>query len=226
MVSEVLTAILMAGLPVAAFTFLILQWSIASGRMMPFDEDENLAAQYKERVQEHKKAQKENTADTDEDAPLFSKKWGGDMFHNKVMSFGGGFYGTMALLTYIVVETIEVWNFLGKIFGSGSWFENLGFGLILDFIVNSIMNFVAAMVWFITLQDFLPIEKGFVWLVVAYGGYLAGLKITMQKGSDLWEKLGSAVASVKSWVAREFFGNSGLQPSAHEDNSPKPTKKP
>lgn len=220
MIGEIIKAALMGTAPVAAFTFLILQWSIASGRMDAFEGEESLQKQYKEFAKAKKKAKKEAQAKSQTDGsapaedakPMFRTGMGGDMFHNKIMSFGGGFYGTMAVLTYLMIETIEIWDFLGKVFGPGSWFENLGFGLILDFIINSIMNFVAAFIWFLTLPKYISaIDNGWIWLGAAYLGYLAGLKLTTQHGDTIWEKLergardleNSLVSKVKRTFATE-----------------------
>ncbi len=106
-----------------------------------------------------------------------SRRMGGDFLHNKIMSFGGGFYGTMSLITYAVIESVEIWQFLGKIFGPDKWFANIGLSMLIDFIVNSVINFVRAIVWFATLPDYLPVEDGWIWLVAAYAGYFVGLRM-------------------------------------------------
>jgi len=213
MIFEILKASLMGALPVAAFTFLILQWSIVTGRLKAFDGETDLGKLYKNQAKAQKEAQKkakeaakkakremrknksmtektvEDNAFRKEQVPLFSRKRGGDIFHGKIMSFGGGFYGTMAVLTYILIELIEIWQFLAKIFGPGSWFENIGIGMLIDFIINSIMNFIAAFIWFKTLADYLPVGNGWVWLAAAYLGYMAGLKLVTHHGDDIWKKI-------------------------------------
>ena len=205
MIFEIIKASLLGALPVAGFTFLILQWSIVSGRLQAFDGDTSLRKQYKDQINAKKGAQKQAKKDgkkkkaegetvaaenavKEEPTPLFSSRRGGDMFHGKVMSFGGGFYGTMSVITYLLIEMVEIWQFLAKIFGPGSWFENIGIGMLVDFIINSIMNFIAAILWFNTLADYLPVGNGWVWLAAAYIGYLAGLKLVTRYGNEIWEK--------------------------------------
>ena len=205
MVIEILKAAFLGALPVMVFTFLILQWSIRSGRLQAFDGETNLQKQYRNQIQAQKTARKaakkeakaastqqqtiaEKTNNSD-GTPLFSKQRGGDIFHGKVMSFGGGFYGTMAVMTYALIELIEIWQFLGKIFGPGSWFENIGINMLVDFIVNSVMNFVAAFLWFQTLAKYLPVGNGWIWLAAAYIGYMGALKLVTRYGDDIWERL-------------------------------------
>lgn len=198
MIVDGIRALLFGSLPVAAFTFLVLQWSIASGRLSPFEDSKSLHKQFKDQkkaVTEAKaeaKRRKKAGESIEEKAPkqpLIHKDVGRDFIHNKVMFFGGGFYGTMALFTYGVVEIGEIFGFLGVVFTPGEWFKNLGFDLIIQFFINSIMNIVAAFIWFKTLTDYVTVGNGFVWLAAAYLGYLAGLKIVSHRGDIIWAHL-------------------------------------
>jgi len=202
MVFEILKAVFLGALPVMVFTFIILQWSIQSGRIQAFDGETSLQKQYRKQIQAQKIARKSAKKEADKQpqsiaekisatksTPLFSKQRGGDIFHGKIMSFGGGFYGTMAVMTYALIELIEIWQFLAKIFGPGSWFENIGIGMLVDFIINSVMNFVAAFIWFKTLADYLPVGNGWIWLGAAYLGYMSALKLVTHYGDVIREKL-------------------------------------
>jgi len=220
MIFEIFKASLLGALPVAAFTFLMLQWSVASGRIDAFKSGKDLQKQFKNRAKAKKAAEKEiklakkekrdpNPTITacireKDDVPHPPSRMVGDMFHNKVTSFGAGFYGTMAVLTYVLIELIEIWQFLGKVFGPGSWFENIGLHLIIDFFINSIMNFVSAFIWFSTLPKYLPVENGWVWLVAAYLGYLVGVKLTTQHGDNIWTKLGTTWAELEEKLSSAF----------------------
>lgn len=199
----------MGAFPVACFTFLVLQWSIAHGRLEKFASKEELHAQYKNRgkkAKEEKKRIKElKKAGEDvpepEKKPLLHKDSGIDFMHNKVMFFGSGFYGTMALLTYLIVEIDEVLSFFGKIIDFTNWSISFSFQFIIDLIINSIMNIVAAFIWFRTLPDYVDVSNGWVWIVAAYLGYLGGLRFTQEKGDEAWsflsDTLGKLVAGVK-----------------------------
>jgi len=203
MIAEIIKAGLLGAIPVAAFTFLILQWSIASGRMKPFNSEKSLRKQYKD-FAKAQKTTKQQSKSQQAKTSLFSRRKGGDIFHGKIMSFGGGFYGTMAVATYLLIETIEIWQFLEKIFGPDRWFTNISFGLFINFLINSITNFIAAIVWFMTLPKYLPVENGWIWLVAAYLGYIAGLKLTTQHGDTIWAQLAANIKLCKAHLGAAF----------------------
>ncbi len=190
MVLEILTAGIFGTIPVALLTFLVLQWSIASGRLSRFDREENLHRQYKKHTKQARKLRgNTETGQEDDEQPWFRKRAAGDLFHNKVTFFGGGYYGTMAVLTYILIETVEIWKFLAELLNPSTWLNKIGVDLIIDFIVNSITNLVAAFVWFHTLPEYITIDNGFIWLAASYLGYLLGLRLVAEKGDWIWEKI-------------------------------------
>ena len=190
MVTEIARAIVLAAVPVALFTFLVLQWSIASGRMRKFSAEEDLQRQHKKHARSVKKARRKRAADPDsEDIPLFHQRAAGDFFHNKVMSFGGGYYGTMAVLTYILIELVEIWQFLVGMLSPSTWIDKLGLDLLIEFFINSLTNLIAAFVWFATLPEYITINNGFVWLAASYLGYLAGVRLTMALGDRIWARM-------------------------------------
>jgi hypothetical protein len=178
MVLEIFRAVLLGTIPVAVFTFVVLQWSITSGRMKKFAGGEDLQLQHKTHIKTAKKTRVKMQPGNP-----------GDLFHNKIISFGGGFYGTMAVLTYALVEILEIWGFFVGIIDPDTWINNIGPGLFIDFFVNSVTNLIAAFIWFDTLPDYITINNGFIWLAAAYGGYLAGLRLTSEMGDVLWEKI-------------------------------------
>ena len=193
---ELIRAALLGAAPVAFFTFLILQWSITSGRLSRFDDEKDLQRQYKARSRAAKASRKARkagrdaaAAQPDYDQPLFHKRAVGDIFHNKVMFFGSGFYGTMAVLTYILIEILEIWTFLVGMLSPTTWIDKIGLDLVIDFFVNSLTNLVAAFVWFATLPEYINIDNGFIWLAAAYLGYLGGLRLTTTRGDEIWEKM-------------------------------------
>ena len=178
MVLEIFRAVLLGTIPVAVFTFAILQWSITSGRMKKFSGEEDLQLQHKTHAKTSKKAREKMQPGNP-----------GDLLHSKIIFFGGGFYGTMAVVTYALVEMVEIWAFLLGIIDPDTWINDIGLGLFIDFFVNSVTNLIAAFVWFETLPDYITINNGFIWLAAAYGGYLAGLRLTSEMGDVIWEKI-------------------------------------
>lgn len=195
MVIEIIRALILGALPVAAFTYLVLQWSVASGRLAPFTDEKSLEAQYKEQ-RKAKKAEKkaakealekgEEPPKKEDNRPLLDRSRGEDFLHNKVMFFGGGYYGTMALFAYAVIEFDEILEFLGVVFTPGAWFDYLTINLIVAFFINSIMNIVGAFTWFLTLQDYVNMGNGWIWLGASYVGYVAGVKLVAHAGDEIW----------------------------------------
>ncbi len=213
MIGDSIRAILFGSAPVAAFTFLILQWSITSGRLSRFDDSKGLKQQFKD----HKKTKSEAKAEAkrrkkagEEPAPAPPKKpflhkdAGSDLLHNKVMFFGGGFYGTMALFAYFVIEVGEIFEFLGVVFSPGEWFDYLGFDLIIGFIINSFTNIGLAFAWFVTLPNYVNMDNGWIWLLAAYAGYIVGVKLVSQQGDLIWARLGAAVGRGTDTAGEKF----------------------
>lgn len=195
MFGEIVRSLILGCIPVAAFTYLVLQWSVMSGRLAPFSDEKALEEQYKEQrkaKKAEKKAAKEALEKGEEppkkegNRPLLDKSRGEDFLHNKVMFFGGGYYGTMALFAYAVIELDEIFEFLGVVFTPGAWFEYLTFNLIIGFFINSIMNIVGAFTWFLTLQNYVSMGNGWVWLGASYVGYIAGVKLVAEAGDEIW----------------------------------------
>ena len=93
-----------------------------------------------------------------------------DPLHNKWMAFGGGFYGVVALFTYLVIETIEVRDFLVKL---PNVFEHGLINLLLTLFIESLKNFITAIIWPAYWLRRLAGEP-WLWLIGAYAGYWLG----------------------------------------------------
>src|SRR5690554_3823139 len=64
-----------------------------------------------------------------------------DFLANKWLSFGGGFYGLVAVLTYIIVEAQEIFD-LFNMPGEGDVFSGIGIGMLVRFFIDSLLNFI------------------------------------------------------------------------------------
>ena len=124
----------------------------------------------------------------------------------------------MALFAYFVIEIGEIFQFLAVVFTPGAWFENLGFDLIVGFIINTLVNIGLAFAWFIPLQEYADIGNGWIWIGAAYIGYMAGLKVVSQKGDLVWEQLGIA-ANKGVVVARENLAKAKARQSTDKNES-------
>lgn len=96
---------------------------------------------------------------------------------SKWVAFGGGFYGVMALMTYMVVEFYEVVDFLTSEYGFWETISALGIRDLISFFINSLMNFITAIVWPIYWLKNIHGYSAWVWFVVVYLGYLTGQAI-------------------------------------------------
>ncbi|MFT5483989.1 MAG: hypothetical protein ACI9GW_002649 [Halieaceae bacterium] len=183
MLTEVFRAIFLGALPVMVFSFAILQWSITTGRMQKFTGEDGLATQHARHAKSVGKTGRPK--DTSFIEQLSDERSRGDIFHGKLMSFGGGYYGTMAILTYLLIEVVEIWQFMVQALSPNTSFGEIGLGLVIEFFVNSLLNLIAAFIWFMTLPEYINISEGLVWLGASYLGYLAGLRLTADRGSEI-----------------------------------------
>ena len=90
------------------------------------------------------------------------------------MSFGGGYYGIVALITYAVVEFAEVRSFLANFEGIAHFIETIGIEMLIDFFINSIMNFVAAIGWPAYWIAEVDRANIWIWFLASYLGYSLG----------------------------------------------------
>ena len=213
---EAIRAAALGAFPIACFTFLTVQWSIVSGRLPKFSDAKDLQAQYKKKRDEIKQAKKdakkkskqqkqtgvpEIEQEQQQNQAFFHKRKGGDLLYNKLLFFGGGFYGTMALFTYLIIEVVEILTFFGKIIDVTHWHFSFSIHFLIDLLINSIMNIVAAFLWFRTLPDFVDVNNGFVWIAAAYLGYLGGVHFTKEKGDETWLFLATELQKIKGKFA-------------------------
>ena len=103
-----------------------------------------------------------------------------NLAHNKWLAFGGGFYGVVALWTYIHVEVGEIRDFLYNLGGFFAMFSNISIDLIIDLIINSLMNFVWAIAWPGYWIGAIESGDAWVWVIAAYLGYRLGFKLAMR----------------------------------------------
>jgi len=93
---------------------------------------------------------------------------------SKWVAFGGGFYGVMAVLTYIIVEFLEVVDFLSSEASLLETISSLSIRDFVDLFINSIMNFVTAITWPVYWMKNTEGYAIWVWFVVVYLGYSCG----------------------------------------------------
>ena len=164
---EFFWAVLMAGLPIAAFTLALVWWALTHGHLQESTDSKALEREIKGMAKTGKKAgRNRNSKDAKPQHPL-QKKWA---------KFGGGFYGIVAFFTYIVVEVIEVTTMIANFGGFIDFLKQLDIGVIIRIFIEALTNFITAMVWPVYWMDRIETNQVWVWFAVAYGGYWLGLR--------------------------------------------------
>lgn len=175
MLAEFLRATLELGLPVAALSWLLFYRLYSRGELARDADRKAISTSLKE----IRKATKQSKAPAD------------SVLHSKWMKFGGGFYGTAALWTLIVIEASGVAGVLAHPSSLEAMFNN-GFASFIAYWVSSqVSTFVQALVWF----AWWPAKGGnsLVWGVVAYAAYIAGLNVARYE-----TRLGSRIVDLDS----------------------------
>jgi hypothetical protein len=94
--------------------------------------------------------------------------------HKKWFVFGGGFYGAVALMTYVLVEWYEFVDFIRGLGGLGDLLSRLGINLIINIFVEALTNFIVAISWPVYWMSEIETNRIWLWCIAAYGGYYAG----------------------------------------------------
>ncbi len=200
LVTDFFYAVVLAGLPLLALTFAVIWWALHRGRLKGESVGElqksiEALAARKKSDKKRKKAKKQSAQALLDEADLegLGEDWTGtddrgeklDPVLEKWFSFGGGFYGLVALYTWLVVEWNEVWDFLGDLPGIVFSFD-IGalISLVISFFIESLMNFITAIAWPVYWLG--VAGNPWVWIAVAYGGYWLGIKAAQQVSGRQW----------------------------------------
>jgi hypothetical protein len=161
---EVFWALLMVGIPIGMFTLVIVWWALQRGHFQETLDIKALEREIKAMSKKNKKNKKEDKPDLH---PV-QKKWA---------KFGGGFYGIVALFTYVVVEVTEIITMVMNFGGFFGLLKQLDLDVIINMLVEALTNFITAMVWPVYWMDRIDTDQTWVWFVMAYAGYWLGLKL-------------------------------------------------
>jgi hypothetical protein len=190
MIGEFFRALFSAGIPVAVTSYLLAWWALKNGYFERADSVKGLEKEVKRLTGKKSKKDKKrskNTAasDPERNSTEFEKaepiRHKMNPVHNKWLSFGGGFYGVVALMTYGVIELGEVRDFIANLGGFFQMLSNLSLNLIIGFLVNSFMNFFWAMAWPAYWLSEISSNDIWLWFLLAYGGYWAGTRYALHR---------------------------------------------
>jgi len=155
MLLDIIRAILFVGFPVGLFSFLMIYFSYQKGYL-------STDIEFKDAFNKNNNTQ----------SSLSRKHKKSLLFlHSKWVTFGGGFYGLIALLTFIIIELTQFVTFLFSITGWQDIVALFSFGTLISMIIDSITNMIKAVFWFTYWPGKFDTENFLVWILIAYIGY-------------------------------------------------------
>jgi len=186
MIAELFKALFAAGIPVAVCSFLLAWWALKNRYVGTVDSIRGLEQEVKRLSKSKSKKGRKSKKDAAEsqlaEPPRMSA------FHNKWLSFGGGFYGVVALMTYAVIELKEVRDFVADLGGLLAMLSNISLDLLIQFLINSFVNFISAVTWPIYWMSAISSSHIWIWFLLAYAGYWAGTRYAVYRaGLDMAE---------------------------------------
>ena len=165
---EFFWALFMVGVPIGCFTLALVWWALKGGHFKEALDIDALEHEIKVMGWSDKKRTKKGIKTATGTQHPLQKKWG---------KFGGGFYGIVAFFTYIVVEVLEVLSVISNFGGFIDFLKQLNLNVIIDMFVQAITNFVMAMAWPWYWLERIDTDFVWIWFVMAYAGYWAGLRL-------------------------------------------------
>ena len=169
-VIELLEAVIKLGLPVFGVSWWAIHSRYKKGDIAPGADNRAV----KSNLKEFRKKWRKN------------KKSEYNLFENKWMRFGGGFYGITALTTFILIELGDLLSFFGNITAIEDLFSNGLIDLAVNILVDQIRNFVTSVIWFTFWAD--GDRSIFIWVGIPYASYLLAVKSASRfdsKATDL-----------------------------------------
>jgi hypothetical protein len=189
-IGESIRAVFGAGIPIGITSFLLMWWAMKHeyfGSVSSLKDLESRVKAHTRANKERKKNEKKNkkTAKSGKGEITATTLITGsgkklNLVHNKWLAFGGGFYGVVALWTYIVIELVEIRDFLVNLGGFFAMMSNISFELLIGLLINSLMNFVWAIAWPGYWIGEIRSDHVWVWLLVAYFAYRLGFKFALK----------------------------------------------
>ncbi len=157
---EIINSVLMSGIPILLVTFGLFAWVY---KTVAISSENDPIEQLNNKLEELSASEPKSHKPSN----FVMDKW---------IEFGGGYYGVMALVTFFHAEFydgMEIIAELSQIDSQGSLLNGF-INFALEFFVESFSNIIVAFTWWNYWDDILPIEKGFIWLIVTYVAYLTG----------------------------------------------------
>jgi hypothetical protein len=159
--SQILSLILLIGLPVLSWSSILYYWAFERGYLDVNQPDLKLA--FTELLRQKKAKEKQ--------VDLVVSKW---------LSFGVGFYGFMAFTTFIFIEAKEVTAFISQLNSISDIGQFLTFHHLLQAFIQSLLNLIPAFTWFITWPNIIGFVSGIIWILIVFISYHLGLNLAKE----------------------------------------------
>jgi hypothetical protein len=185
-IQEIFIAILKAGLPVALTSYGLVWWALKNDYLDSVESLKDVEAGMKRRSREKSENKKKNRRSRKISGPEQNEDLSSGVkpamnpVHNKWLAFGGGFYGVVSLLTYVVVELAEIRDFLAGFEGFADLISSLSIGLLIGVVFDAFTNFIVAIAWPLYWMSEIAGPYIWVWFAVAYLGYWTGAKYALR----------------------------------------------
>lgn len=164
--TEAIQALVFVGLPIGLFTLAMVWWGLHRGHIQNTDN-------FKELEREIESMTK--NIDPEKEKPKLQKN--SDFIHKKWTSFGGGFYGIVALFTWLVIEFNEITEMVRNFGGFVKFLQSLNIGLVVNIFIEGLMNFITAIIWPIYWIKHTSTNQTWIWFIAAFAGYWMGTKL-------------------------------------------------
>ena len=186
MVFEFFRALLLAGLPVGLASYFLFSWALRRRPPGAVTSLQALQRELKQQSKERAKQKKENKNKRDLAAVMaegahFSRDSQLDLIHNKWLTFGGGFYGVVGLLTYAVVELKDLWDFFIGFESVWVLLSQLGLDTLIGLLVEALRNFIVAIAWPAYWLSDIRSDYIWLWFVLAWFGYWVGARLALRR---------------------------------------------
>jgi hypothetical protein len=189
LIDEILNSLLKMAFPVAILSAALVWWAIRQGYLQGnggvrgIDQEMKALSNERKRLKKEKERVKKGKAPEPEQ-PLKPRKF--DPVQEKWMKFGGGYYGVVAFYTYLLIEWAEITDFITRFGGFIEMLKRAGIGTLIEFLINSLVNFIAAIAWPFYWISSARTEYFWVWFIAAYIGYRVGVRAILYAREQGW----------------------------------------
>ena len=164
MIVDIAKALFYAGIPVAVFSYYLVMLTRGNSQLKSSN------------ATELKKELKEITLEQKEDESIFVR-----ILQKKFIKFGGGFYGILALMTYLHVEFNQIVDFFKNFTSLSDFIDSIGFKMLINFFIEAAMNLMTAFMWPIYWMKILPVDSLWVWVVIAFLAHWFATKYALSR---------------------------------------------